>query len=455
MKPRWGSSLPPGTRHDPRFTFHAMIARWWLLLIVAAGLVFRLALALALPYDGGTDERRRYPTTVYLYQHGRVPRYGDGTVEAQGFTARPVLPVRLAALLAHAVPDPLPLLVKLRLSAVLLGVLTVTLAYGCVRRLWPQDPPLAVAAAAIAAFHPQFLYVGSYLNDDAYTVAANTLLVFLLAVVHRRGARLNLGTAAALGGTLGVIFLGRQNGYVGFLLAAGYGLSLLRADWRVNRAMLAVSLAVFLAFPTAFYLHQYLRLGIAYVPLAVGSGVAWVPPGWSVADAFAQLAPAGGLDYPIVRARWVDPLHWFLYLSALLPSSFGVFGYMDVFLPSPLYSWYLVFLLAGVAGVLRWLRRIRRAGDPVDSSRRWLLGSCAAAVAAMLLVVTYHNFTVLYQPQGRYLLPVLAPALLLLLLGWRELRLPPPLHRAVPLLAAVLFTFSGTYATGFLLARAI
>lgn len=391
--------------------------RWWLIFAVVTAAIFRLTLVSILPYDSGPDERRRYDVMEKIYTTGRAPRYGiEGGSQ---YVVKPIFAYRISAWLSHAVPGNWPLFRKMRIGSVAVSLITIVLAYLAIRNLWPKRPELANVLAVVLAFYPQYAFLGAYLNADAYTVFVNTLVFYLLTLLHRRIA-VTSGLAVGLGLTLGLIFLGRENGYAGFIMVLGYGIFLLRHAWRATIRAAALALAVFLLFPTVFYLHQYVVYGKAFIPVIVGSGVSWVPPGVTLSQAY-EVVPVEWLDYGVNHLNWFSLVDWSGFFALLLVSSFALFGYMVVGLPSWWYSWYLLILVGGVIGLLRLLRCRQPSASPDAASRRWLIGSAAVAAAALFLVVVRHNFVVLFQPQGRYLFPLLVPVGALLLLGWDSL----------------------------------
>lgn len=416
-------------------------ARWWLLPILVAAVVLRLTLALVLPYDAGPDERRRFAFTERLYATGHALRYGSEGGPA--YAVKPVFAYRINAWVARLVPGSLPLYVKLRFGSVLAGALVVGLAYVIARQLNPWQPALAAALSAVLAFHPQFMFISAYVNPDVYTVLANTVLLLVLSLAHRQG-RLHAPLGVALGVALGLVFLGRENGYVGFILAGAYATWLLYRQFQASLRPLALATLVSLLFPVSFYLHQSSRYGTVYIPLLPDSGVSWVPPGWSVQQAYARL-PLEGFDYPVFHLDWRQPAEWFVLITTLLFSSFGVFGYMDVGLPWFWYSWYLAVVVGGVVGLWRWLRCRWAQPDRRLTSRQALLASMALACAAIFFIVVRHNFVVLYQAQGRYLFPALVPLLLLLLLGWRQVARSREIGQALAASGVGFFVLGGSY----------
>ncbi|MDO8560102.1 MAG: hypothetical protein Q7S23_03675, partial [bacterium] len=176
--------------------------------------------------------------------------------------------------------------------------------------------------------------------------------------------------------------------------------------------------AVALAFPALFYAQQQSVYGHAFLPLLAGSGIAWVPPGWSVADAYARL-PVEGFDYPVVHLAWSNPSHWAALFALLIPSVFGLFGYMDIWLPL---EWYIFFLAGVMLCLAGWCGRRPLAPEGAPASRSWLFAGTAVALAALSAAVVRHNFSVIFQPQGRYLLALAVPGVLWLAAGWSRAR---------------------------------
>src|SRR5262249_40385351 len=97
-----------------------------------------------------------------------------------------------------------------RLGSVALGLATVLLLMGAARRA-TGSRAVALAVGLAAAAYPQLVFIASYVNGDAMTLAAAALLVFALAGWVRRGE----GDAglAAVGLSAGAVLLGKPYGY--------------------------------------------------------------------------------------------------------------------------------------------------------------------------------------------------------------------------------------------------
>lgn len=138
-----------------------------------------LGLAAALPFPGSRSPRR-------------YRRYAPTRLKAIGDTPRRLIPTNgqtIAAVIHTADEAPpwrgLPLAWHLgRLISVALTALAVTLTYAIAWRLTGQRI-LAASAAALHAFIPQVLFIGSVLNDDTLLICLSGLILLTLVTYPR------------------------------------------------------------------------------------------------------------------------------------------------------------------------------------------------------------------------------------------------------------------------------
>ncbi|MFZ1405913.1 MAG: hypothetical protein WAW03_22710, partial [Anaerolineae bacterium] len=102
-----------------------------------------------------------------------------------------------------------------------------------------------------------------------------------------------------------------------------------------------------------------------------------------------------------------------LYLALLFPGFWGNFGWLQAPLPLPVYVGLALvgLLLLGLGGLWRQRRTNRLAAAAI--------GWSAAAVILSFTLATAPMWFFAWQPQGRYLLPALAPWMILLVSGLR------------------------------------
>ncbi len=218
----------------------------FLLLILLLHFALALAYAAGVPLGEAPDEPAHLSYARFIARHGRLPAsleereeagyrsawpplyhflaagplalVGDqppARLKAVGDTPRRLIPTNgqtIAAFIHTADESPpwrgLPLAWHLaRLISVSLTTLSVALTYAIARRLTGR-PGLAAAAAALHAFIPQVLFIGSVLNDD-------NLLVFLAGLIFLTLVKLPSPAKAhhllGLGALLGLASVAKYN----------------------------------------------------------------------------------------------------------------------------------------------------------------------------------------------------------------------------------------------------
>lgn len=160
--------------------------------------------------------------------------------------------------------------------------------------------------------------------------------------------------------------------------------------------------------------------------------------------------PAGYFAQALAPAAWDAPsqFRYLLFGGFTWASFWGWFGWLSRPLPWPLYLLLAAATLAAGWGLFRLLfPALFPAGPPTgapspvgrpgenDENDGFLLRFSLIALTLLLAQVWLPMAGQSWQPQGRYLLPGLAPIGILLLLGWEEL-LPPTWRSRFPLILA-------------------
>jgi len=143
-------------------------------------------------------------------------------------------------------PHLTPLTLAGRLVSLLFGLGTMLTTYKLAALLFPAHPAVPLAAAAMAGFQPQFLYIATAFNNDAPVAFLGALVLTLLIYRLRRGPfpRFTLW----VGGLLGLAAITKVSGLV-FLPLTGLALLFIhrgfrRSFWREVGVILAVTVLV-------------------------------------------------------------------------------------------------------------------------------------------------------------------------------------------------------------------
>ncbi|MCK4832124.1 MAG: phospholipid carrier-dependent glycosyltransferase, partial [Anaerolineales bacterium] len=282
-----------------------------------------------------------------------------------------------------------------RWLSLLFGAGTVILIYVIVQQVFPARPLLALSAAAINAFIPQFLFISSSVSNDS-------LITFLAALTLLQLIRIAAGTLArkkgnepyrcgwracsALGITIGLAALTKLSGLA---LLGLSGLIFCWIAWRRRswRILLTDGLIV--------------------------GGVTAVIAGWWFVRNLQLYGSLDGIDLHLqamggrrelaltAESAWRE-------LIGLRASFWGLFGWFGILMPEWVYQVIDLLTLVGVIGLAR-----RRNG------RNWGQGTAITLLWLALVLISLLRWTTMVEgSQGRLLFPALPGIALLLALGW-------------------------------------
>ncbi len=286
-----------------------------------------------------------------------------------------------------------------RVTGSLLGVRLLNVGISCVAivllgvlamRVFPRQPIVAAGAIAFGALHPMRAYMAGSLGNDPLSELMFT--IFVLAMV-REAAPWKIGLLAGLGLLTKVHLLMILPLYGAYLLATAP-----REFGRVLRQVgVAAGVALLVAMP--WLLHNLPIYGWRD-PLALHGG------SWAMGRGPAR-----------PTLTWAGPYGVCAFATRLYQSWWGVFGWMNIFVPAKIAWCFLLLVLLPFAGLVRmalsgeWRLVVE---PPAARVTAWLVLALTTVVGA-LIVYSVHD----YQAQGRYLLTAFPASAFLFGLGWR------------------------------------
>jgi 4-amino-4-deoxy-L-arabinose transferase-like glycosyltransferase len=403
------------------------------------------------------DEPAHYNYVAYVAENGSFPvlHFGDyphGYLE-EVKTAKfpphmPVTPIRYESHqppLYYVIASPVysltgGSLIAIRLLSVLLGAGIVVFAWAIARLAVPQQPAIALGAAAVVAFLPQHLATVSQVGND---VVAELLLAAVLFVLlrgfgesRRDGSDRTVRSRLLLGVLLGLVLIAKTTAYIVIPVAAIALVWQWAREKAPARRVLAEGLAVLL--PAALLaLPWYARniyvydwpdfLGLTrHEQIVVGQK--------RTAEFIGESGPG---------AYWRRTFEW------TFKSFAGVFGWMSAWLDTRAY--YLMGLWMSIP-LVGWLASGLGRANAVESESMPQPARAARVLLAVTAVFTlvayiYYNITFL-QHQGRYLFPALIPIAIFLAAGWRRALEPFPARFVAGVLLLIAVTLAIWGSTG-------
>jgi hypothetical protein len=392
--------------------------------------------------------RANWPPLYHLLVAGPLAAVGQTPptrLKAVGDSVRRLIPTdgQTIAAFIHTADEAwpwqgLPLAWHLgRLVSVALTALAVGLTYGLAWRLSGQRH-LATTAAAIQAFSPQFLFIGSVLNDDNLLTVLAALILLQLIATTRQVPPLALKQAFGLGLLLGLALAAKYNalplvaiailglGEAGYHHLPGWPA---RLSFTLSRLVLVGGGLVVSSGWWFWFIWQNFNQ-VARQGWLAGSFAALVA---STSDASLQNMAAGP------ALSWGD-LAWTEWWLTLFKTFWGSFG-GGATIELPAWSYGLLGLL-GLISLISLGREIL-AGSPRASPRFffWLAPLCFLPLPLLRFILS--NGSLVETAQGRHLFPAFPAIAIGLAWGWS--RLARPVGQRLPLLGLfplVLFSLS-------------
>ncbi len=285
-----------------------------------------------------------------------------------------------------------------RLLSVLLGGITVWMAYLLAVELFPGVLTIALGAAALTAFNPMFLFIsGSINNDNLSNALASTLLLLIVRLVKRTDAP-PLRDMILIGVVAGAGMLAKLN--IGFLLPL-VALALVLIAWRLRDVR----------------------------PLLIGGvvtgGLTIVIAGWWYVRNVQLYGDPTGLNVflrivgqrpiPANAAQLWSERHTFLM------SFWGFFGGVNVPMPDAVYTVFNALGAISVIGAALWLIDTLRSKIKTPGMRAIWIGRLFTLVWIGVLFVSLLSWTsTTWASQGRLMFAALAPISLWMAVGlWK------------------------------------
>jgi 4-amino-4-deoxy-L-arabinose transferase-like glycosyltransferase len=302
-----------------------------------------------------------------------------------------------------------------RVVSALLTAAAVLLIGLSANTIFGRGTPAAVLSTAIAAFNPQFIFMGAMVNNDAMVALAGAavgygLLAILQAPSEAQSAIRNPQSKIQnpksfifLGVSLGIAFLSKNNALA---LIPFTGLALLFIAWRNRWALRSlivhgsITFGAFAIVAAPYVLYTWTRYGRLLLDRNPDNPLINQPTSVIGEGLFVS-----------IRDMWLPQL-----FANTFRTFWGKFGWGNVGMDEWAYALFALFTLAGVVGcIIGW----RRANRSLRTALTVLL-----MMGAMMMALPLYRAIFFQDPMlmpGRYLMPALTAYAGLLGFGWATL----------------------------------
>ena len=384
-------------------------------------------------FDSAPDEKMKYDVCKYIYNNSKLPHGGEESIRDENYgisyAFMPILSYIISAVFMRLLDvfstDPFSLIV----SARLVSVLCITAyAFMCIKiseKLFKGIYKWVFVA--FATLLPQLLYLGSYINNDSLALLSISIIIYSWIIGLKENW--NWKSCIILGVGIGLCSMSYYNAY-GYILTS-------------------VILYFVSGVVKKMNIKEFLKKGFAIAGIAILIGGWWFLRSYILydGDIFAIKAQREyGQKYaleafkPTNRKTPANQGYSFKYMLKDLnwvgttkASFIGLFGYMDTFMKGGFYKVYEtigeVALLGLVLGVVIWIiKKIRKNTTEKESNlinevkNKILLD----AIFIINIIITialslYYSYNMDFQPQGRYIMPMIIPFMYFLTIGIKNI----------------------------------
>jgi len=377
------------------------------------------------PITNQPDELTRYLVPYYIFETGHLPSGNVEELLVRGYGISygffPCLPYICMAIVMKLVSffttSSYVILMGARCVNMLAGVVTFFFVRK-IAKLFAVDELNGWLFSVIVCFWPQFMFVFTYTNCDAFALMSVAIILYASIYGVLNGWKIKEIIILSVG--ISICLLSYFNAY-GVIVAAFivFILSFAKKDEGQNKI-------------TIDYKNMLKLGGIVVAIVFVLSG--W----WFLRNAVlyhgdfiglkssTEFAEINAVDYLKPSNRdtlknqgkhiW-DLLKDSSYMFLLKQSFFGRFGNMSLAAPNYVIRFFKLILTVGVIALF-----VPNKNRMIKGTKRIVIDiGLAFAVVIPVFLSFYYSYASDYQPQGRYMLPALIPLICVILFGYNNL----------------------------------
>ena len=383
--------------------------------------------AIILPYTyyAAPDEFSRLKIIDFIANNNALPTgfEAETRVEYWGMSYAfvPYIPQMFGALFLKIArkftENPLLLFYACRLPSILCGLGTVWFAYLTSDRLFKNNPRIKIFVIAFVSLLPQFVFVSSYINNDCFAVFAATAVVY--AWVNGIDKNWDIKSCVILAVTLGVCLLSYYNAFGFIILSVLLWLFVVlkKKENRKNIKSVLGKVALIAAVVLLVAGWWYVRSAVLYDGDVLGMKTTE-----QMSEQYGDppQKPSNRPTYKNAGKGVVAMLRENEWGKMTFQSFVCSLGPLKVFLSEKWYDAFKIIIAVGILGfvfgALKALIKRKAVYNSIVLKLALVLG-----IGLTIFLSIYRSWGTDYQPQGRYVMPILVPLALLMAFGFKSI----------------------------------
>ena len=370
--------------------------------------VFALIIAIIQPINAGPDEKMKMDICKYIAKYNNLPHGGDEEIRdsvwgiSYGFT--PILSYILGGLFIKIssmfTQDIQIQYIAARLVSVLsyaiMSIFVLKIADKLFKNIYYKW-----LFTMLVTILPQILFIASYINNDS--LALMSIAIIIYSWIKGLESNWNLKTCIMLACGIGLCALSYYNAYGYILTSAIFFISFFIAKKEYLKMIKKgiIITAIVLAICGWWFVRNYIIYDGDILGLNTTDeyGEKYAQEDYKPSNRETPAHEGKSLTEMLFGQDWI---------KQTVKSFIGVFGGMNILLPSFCYYIYIIVLGVGCVGYLISYYKFQHFKEQPQNMNLLEIIFIINIIIPILLSVYYSYFSD-FQPQGRYIMPMLIP----------------------------------------------
>lgn len=377
--------------------------------------------SISFPFNSAPDELGRYLVPQYIFNNHSLPTATtlETIIPLWGFSyaAYPYLMSIISSVFMFIVGNftssETILLIAARFSGVLVATIHAYYAVKLGKIIFKNNKKLKILFSVALTLLPQVVYLSSYHNNDILALCTTTAIIYYW--FEGLNNRWKTKTCICFAISMGICLLSYYNAY-GVLLASVimyFGSFYINRDkWNITiktiikKTIIIVGVVVIVS--GWWFAFAYINNGGDFLGLSITKETAEL----FAMDEFKPSLKSTYLNEGNSLWGMLIPGKWIIYTFT---SFIGVFGYMEVYLPSLIYLAFGMVILVTIASSLVFL--IKRRDIIFNKANSLVISSLFIVAVTPIILSIYRSYTFDYQAQGRYIITILPVVATIICIG--------------------------------------
>lgn len=377
--------------------------------------------------DNAPDEQMKKMICQYIYENNVLPKGDDPAIinglwgTSYGFT--PILSYMISSLFMKITSifttSEFALLVAARFVSVLCYTGLAIMAIKIGEKLFNNKAYKWLFIILITCL-PQMLFLGSYINNDSIAVFSISLIIY--AWIIGLESKWNYKSVIILAIGIGICALSYYNAY-GYILTSmiiyvfSYFINKVDGKIDVKNLLKKGSIIAIIAFIIAgwWFVRSYIIYDGDFLGLKTSDACTEI-------HAQENFKPSKIPNPNHLNMSFSDMLFKQKWIAGTMKSFIGVFGYCSIPIPYIVYRlYYVMYIIAFLGYILYIIKNIKMQYYKREKNRLLLEVIFVINMCITVVLSLYYSYFCDFQPQGRYIMPLLIPLMYFITKGLQAL----------------------------------